>query len=44
MAYARIFLWRFVRSTPRRIAVRLMFQPESLSVSTMYWRSLRSRN
>src|SRR5262245_26969680 len=37
--YARIFLWRLVRSTPRITAVREIFQPVILRVSTMYLRS-----
>ena len=35
IAYARIFLCRFVRSTPSITAVREMFHPLIFSVSTM---------
>jgi hypothetical protein len=35
MPYARIFLWRFVRSTPRITAAREMFQSRLPRISMM---------
>src|SRR4051812_41800624 len=44
MPYARIFLCRFVRSTPSTTAALEMFQSSVFSVSMMYVRSAPSRN